>query len=205
MQGTQVVIKEVSDPLIFNQLLYPEYTPETRNWINQSINASTSHLMQQGAMFIQQVQKSYAEMYDASRMRLLKEALERMEKPEDDVGYIHSFFDPVAFREAAQNMQRFIMAQPDIRSDYQKQRLFGYEGSYVDTDPDKIGEAHYDYRRAVNGLEAFVDGRYVTKIYDEELRPNDRELTFAEQIRLHVTWEAGNLMRTLGIDPTRSY
>lgn len=206
MAGTQTVIREINDPLLYDHLLYPELSQRSQAWLQQSVNAPTDHLTQQGLIFVKEIQQTYSDMYDAARLRRLKEALTELQQDRTPLDNIYVMMDPIEFRDATPIMQRFVMANPEIRLDWQKQRLFGYEGSYVDTDPDTIEDDHYDYRRATNGIEMYTekDG-FVTKIFDEDLRPDDIELSFGEQIKLHMTWQAGNLMRSLGIDPTRSY
>ncbi len=88
-------------------------------------------------------------------------------------------------------MQRWIMACPEVRTLYHNQGCEGYTGSYVDVDPGLVGDQHYDYRRAMDGLVVFDDqGDWSATTYFDELRDGDRDLLLDEQIDIQTTWEA---------------
>lgn len=83
-------------------------------------------------------------------------------------------------------MQRYIMAEPMARTMFHQQQLDGYSHSYVDLEPGKVGDDHYDYRRATNGM-LREDGSFT--VWFEELREGERELMFDEQLCIERTWD----------------
>lgn len=105
---------------------------------------------------------------------------------------------------ASPEMQRWIMAEPNVRKAYIRQECDGYSSSYVTTEPKAVGEQHYDYRRVVNGI--YIDqsdGDYAATTYYEELNEGESELDISEQIDIMETWShvAACIRRRLD-DPT---
>jgi len=108
------------------------------------------------------------------------------------------------FQHAKSQMRRWTMANPELRKLYHEQRVEGYQGLYVDIEPDRIGENHYDYRRAKDGLvEVDESGDWHSVTYMDELSEDDRDLTLSEQVNIALTWEMAeyHLARKCG-DPT---
>lgn len=101
-------------------------------------------------------------------------------------------------------MQRWIMAQPDIRQRYHEQRCDGYSDQYVDLHEGKVGEQHYDYRRATNSLVLEdAEGNEFSTTYFEELVEGDRELDLMEQNDIMVSWEQVKIaLKANSEDPT---
>lgn len=88
---------------------------------------------------------------------------------------------------ASLQMQRWLMANPNIRKMYHRQQCDGYSSTYVDVEPSYIGESHYDYRRVMQGIGVEEeDGSTRYDNYLEELKEGDRELIFEEIGRAHV-------------------
>lgn len=95
-------------------------------------------------------------------------------------------------------MQRYIMANPTIRDLYHRQMCDGYSDTYIDMYPTDIGEAHYDYRRVVNGV-VFTESKYGMEVPDDvgwisveyldRLTDGDRELDLGEQTAVMTTWD----------------
>lgn len=109
-----------------------------------------------------------------------------------------------AFQHAKSQMRRWTMANPALREMYHKQRIEGYDGLYVDVEPDRIGADHYDYRRATDGFVQFDDNDdWYSTTYMDELKDGDRDLTLSEQVNISLSWEMAeyHLARKCG-DPT---
>lgn len=101
----------------------------------------------------------------------------------------------IALQEANLTMQRWIMANPQVRELYLGQDICGYSDEYVDLDPGKMGEDHYDYRRVMNGIiRDEPNGDYTITHYYEDLHIGDRELEFYEQEPILHTWSAIDYM-----------
>ncbi len=103
-------------------------------------------------------------------------------------------------------MQRWIMANPEIRSIYLKQRCDGYNETYTNLYGNKIGEEHYDYRRVMNGIGVEQENGDIDFVqYFDELVEGDRELTLLEQTDILNTWNTTNMILSLWEDdPTSS-
>lgn len=93
-------------------------------------------------------------------------------------------------QKASISMQRWVMAEPTVRNMFHQQRLHGYNETYFDTDPGCVGDRHYDYRRAIDGLVIEEDDDFVCNIYADDLREGDSHLNIQEQVRIQVTWES---------------
>lgn len=99
------------------------------------------------------------------------------------------------FQFAQPAMQRWIMAEPTVRQMYHQQRVEGYDGQYCDMEPGSIGHAHYDYRRAMQGMMQFSADdaddetpEWSARTYWDELYDEDRELSIEEKADIQHTW-----------------
>lgn len=101
-------------------------------------------------------------------------------------------------------MINWIMANPVAREMYHRQEIAGYDEYYTDPEPGKVGEDHYYYRRAVNGL--FLedkDGEFVANEWLEDLWDPSDSLDIVDQRSIQATWETlVTALRKRGSDPT---
>ena len=101
-------------------------------------------------------------------------------------------------------MINWIMANPVAREMYHRQEIAGYDEYYTDPEPGKVGEDHYYYRRAVNGL--FLenkDGEFVATEWLEDLWDSSDSLDIVDQRSIQATWETlVTALRKRGSDPT---
>ena len=87
-------------------------------------------------------------------------------------------------------MQRWIMANPEVRQIYNDGNCDGYSETYVDMFPKTIGASHYDYRRVTNGVAVEEGDKFVIKRYDEDLLEGDRELSHEDKMAILSTWNS---------------
>jgi hypothetical protein len=100
-------------------------------------------------------------------------------------------------------MQRWIMAEPTVRELYHDQRCDGFSDTYVDMEPGKVGEEHYDWRRVMSGVVRYDDDTVVAKFYMDDLREGDRELDSWEKISIVGSWEVLKIaVSQMNEDPT---
>lgn len=102
-------------------------------------------------------------------------------------------------------MQRWIMANPEIRQMWQANKIDGYSATYEDAQPGTIGASHYDYRLATSGMttldEETADWQAVT--FTEELVEGDRAPSFLEKCDIAISWASCmHQMHTQQYDPT---
>jgi hypothetical protein len=91
---------------------------------------------------------------------------------------------------ASLTMQRWIMAEPTVRTLFHKQLCDGYSDTYVDMYPGRVGEDHYDYRRVMNGVVVPHEERGGdATTYMEDLIPDDVELDLNDQIDIISSWQ----------------
>lgn len=192
------------DDLAFRALVYgADRSPGTLQFIENSVNSigqMSNTLTEAGNNFFNNSRTLMNQFIGSDAMRLAKAALNKVSNVfvRNDIHYIN---DIAKLQNAPLVMQRFIMAQPDVRLRYHEQRCDGYSGTYVDMEPQRIGENHYDYRRVMNGI--VVGDEDKITYYLDTLFPNDRELDLNEQVDVLKTWEVvARLMKYGDEDPT---
>lgn len=86
-------------------------------------------------------------------------------------------------------MQRWIMAQEEIRTRFVNQSLAGYDDAYVNYHGDAVGEDHYDWRRVKSGVGHLENDEYVKKRYGDLLYTGDEELRPSQKMSIMTTWD----------------
>lgn len=123
---------------------------------------------------------------------------------------VRPLFTLEELRSAQSQMQRYLMADPDIRRSYHRQECDGYSATYVDNAPGMVGIWHQEYRDVTNGyvnMDVAVEPdddpnemvEFVTVHFDEptELNP---ELNLDQQQDIQLSWTAQRLLRKSGYD-----
>lgn len=159
----------------------------TVNWLGQRNESIMSTVTTAAQNFFQQAQTLYSMVSSSDAMMLMRNMKAKAENT--------WAFDIVPIRNVAElqtanpYMQRWIMAQPDLRQRYLNQEVEGYGESYVNHHGDTFGEAHYDYRRVMDGVMTYDDTQYGFKHYMEATPPEERELTLFEKVDILRTWQ----------------
>jgi len=92
-------------------------------------------------------------------------------------------------QEAPPVMQRWIMANPNLRQHYNNGNLSGWDGTYVDFQPGTIGETQYEYRRVMDGvIHRNEDDQLVAVNYHEKLLDGDEILSILNKTDILTTW-----------------
>lgn len=122
---------------------------------------------------------------------------------------IHYVRDLEDCRSAGFAMQRWLMSSPLLREAYLKQRIDGYSDTYTNLHGSDIGESHYDYRRATNGMlrtgkNEAGETEYFVMQYFERLLEGDRELETDEKETIADAVWIAEMMLAAGVDPTDS-
>lgn len=190
----------VADPGVFSYLLFPDQNPANLAYFQNQLGQISDTLNEAGRRFMETSREVYERINSSDLAMKARMALRHVK------GFFHpNQVVPLEKLEdimAAQAMmQRFIMAQPDLRAMYHEQRADGYSDTYVDLEPGKIGAAHYDYRRVTDGIIQFADdGSWSAITYSEELRAGDRDLSFGEQVDVLGTWDIVRMFVKAGKD-----
>jgi hypothetical protein len=84
-------------------------------------------------------------------------------------------------------MQRYLMAQTDVRKMYLNGEVSGYGESYENLHGNGVGAQHYDWRRVMDGIATINDESIQFTQYVEDTR-DDTELTVFEKVDILRTW-----------------
>lgn len=173
----------------FDALAYGEAHPNVTQFVDQQRGALSSMISDAGRGFMDYV-GGIVDRVTQSEIGQRIQALSGKAASIWNLDTVWPMQTVTDFQHAKSKMRRWIMAEPTVRSMYHRQQVAGYGDQYVDLDPDRIGEAHYDYRRVMDGLVRFDDkDDWVSTTYFEDLREGDRDLTLSEQVSVGITWE----------------
>lgn len=168
--------------------------PGTIEFLSKQFNNVSTNLSEAGKRFKEKAKNVFEKAVSSDAMRLARAASRRVRslwgadeiRPLRDIG---------EFQHAKINMQRWVMANPLAREYYHEQRLDGYSDTYMDMEPGKRGESHYDFRRVMNGIVQFMEeegedgeSNWSSVTYFEELHDEDRELEIDEQSTILSSW-----------------
>lgn len=171
-------------------------------WLGQRNESILGTVTQAAQNFFQQAQTMYSMVSSSDAMMLLRNLKAKSENTwAFDIVPIRSL---VAMQTANPYMQRWIMAQPDLRQRYLNQEVEGYGESYVNHHGDAVGEAHYDYRRVMDGVVTHDATSFGYKHYHDLLGEGERELTVFEKVDILRTWNAVSKMLDEGEDDPTS-
>jgi len=206
---TTVNVVHAGDVGAFNALLFPDQSPQTSMYIQNQLNSFSQTLTDIGRQFVEASKAIYDKINDSDAVRMARAAM-RMAKGMFHPNMIIPLETIEDIRGAQPMMQRFIMAEPTLREQYHRQLVDGYSDTYIDVEPKRIKDDHYDYRRVMDGIiveEVDEDGNdsWVAHQYFDELRPGDKHLDLVEQSSILRTWEVMLMGLTAGNDPTDIY
>lgn len=174
----------------FDGLMYGDKHPGTMGFLQSQLGGSFSNtLTDVGKQMYSTLGQMFEQFNGSHAMQLVKSVRRKVVGMfEQDV--IKPLFEIEEIQQATLNMQRWIMAQPQLRQLYHDQRCDGFSTSYVDYQPDSIGVKHYDYRRVMDGLATEdEDGTLVINHYYDEDFPDDAELSLQDKVDVINTWD----------------
>ena len=76
---------------------------------------------------------------------------------------------------------------------YHNQQCDGFAETYLDVEPTRIKDTHYDYQLVMDGMPQYqinMDDPYFTNHYGIDVKDNDRLLTLSEKRDILNTWAA---------------
>jgi len=187
----------------FNALIYPRPHANTMAFFNNQRGSLADIIAPQVQTFYNNVSAHFQRLDDSEALRLARAAMRAVDNIWNYDGVMR--YDNIGqFQNASLEMQRWIMAEPLTRRLFIRGACEGFEGSYVDTEPGRIGDAHIDYRLVTNGVcITNNDGTMSATTWAQDLRPTDRELLWQEQVDVMATWRVQTLiMAAAGDDPT---
>lgn len=158
----------------------------TLNWLQQRNDSVLQTVTGHAREFFHQAQSLYNMVSSSDAMMLLRNLTAKKEVVGSfDISPLHSL---VGLQTANPYMQRWIMAQPDLRSRYLNQEVEGYGESYVNRHGTSVGSGHYDYRRVMDGIVVADEDTFSYTHYYEALPDEERDLTVFEKVDILRTW-----------------
>lgn len=175
----------------FNALVYGEKHPATIQYLQTQLYQPSVQLTAASQQFFADSQDLFERFNSAEALSLAQAAIRKV-KGVFQPNSIRPLWELSELQNAPLVMQRWIMAQPDIRQAYHAQRLDGYADTYVDMHPGACGSAHYDWRRVNEGVLQPVDHPdydWQHTEYFDDLVEGDRHLSLEEKVDILSTWD----------------
>jgi len=158
------------------------------SFLDSASNMIRSAMPQQGLEFIDNWRNSYKTL-DIDGALSLMDNLKRKSDTSWDTLSIQTLDDIQATQTAGPVMQRWIMAQEEIRRRYLGNSLSGYEETYVNYHGDDVGVDHKDWRIVMDGVGQLEEGHYVKHRYGELYVEGDAELRASQKMSIMATWD----------------
>lgn len=193
----------------FDYLVAPEQNPMNQMYIENQFSNISSTLTDIGRRFMETSKALYDKINDSAAIRMAKAAI-RVAKSVFHPNAIIELESLEQLQAAQPIMQRYVMADPTIRRLYHAQQIDGYSDTYKDVEPGKVGHAHYDYRRVMDGMVREVvdaDGEdgWVVNTYAEDLNEGDRHLDLNEKVDIINTQTLARMFIEAGEDCTNVF
>ena len=90
-------------------------------------------------------------------------------------------------------LQRYLMAEPNLRQLYLNQSCEGFAGVYNNVHGNAIGVNHYDYRRVTDGMLMVTESEIEWNDFYELIPDNDKELELYEKADMIRNWNLVNI------------
>lgn len=198
-------VVHAGDAGIFDVLCFPEQSQANMSYFQNQMTRFSETLSDVGRKFMETSVDIYNKIHNSDAARMARAAL-RSAKGIFHPNHIVPLESLEDLQAAQSMMQRYIMAQPDIRAMYHEQRCDGYSDTYVDIEPGKVGKAHYDYRRVMDGIVQEDGDDWCVNTWAEDLHNGDRELLFGEKVDVLNVWDIVSMFVHAGKDdPTSPY
>lgn len=175
------------DNSFFKSAVYGTQDFKALEFLSNQYNNISSFATNASMEFFNAAKNLYDRLSGSTAIRMARQASEVMGTLYQ-ADEIHMLKTLVSLQLAKHTMQRWIMANPVVRQLYHDQKIDGYSNTYIDMHPNDIGESHYDYRRATNGLMVEVEDKLLCTTYPDELM-DEKELTIEEQLDIKISWD----------------
>lgn len=185
----------------FNALLYPDQNPFHTDYFMTQVNTFNDKLNEFGQQFISGAKAIYDRIHDSQALELARRAI-RSAKGLYHTNLILPLLELEHIQAAQPIMQRWNMANPELRALFHQQRCNGYSDTYYDVQPGTIGETHDDYRKVMSGIVVEDDNDFHIDTFIDDIHEGDRELTSSEQFDILRTWEMIRNFIANGNDPS---
>ena len=162
--------------------------PGAMEYFNQRSQELQQSVSGQAAQFFHQARNLYQIISATDATQILRNLQSKAEGLWDH-NTIHLMTNLSQLQTANPIMQRWIMAQPDLRQMYLNNEVDGYADSYVNYHGDTVGRLHYDYRQVVEGMVMPTADGYTVSHFIEERPEEDTPLTLHQKADVLRTWQ----------------
>jgi hypothetical protein len=190
----------------FNAFIYPEKNAGGLQYLKNQFNNFTGVMTNTAQDFIKKSREQFERFNSSAAIEFARNMVKSVIGTVDvSTDRITTLWEVNHFQCASIPMQRWVMANPEVRELYHRQGCEGYSDTYVDMQPKVKGEEHYDYRRVMDGVMRFDDDKgWFAKIYVEDLVDGDRDLTHGEKQDVLQTWSKLEYLIAIGKDDPTS-
>ena len=158
----------------------------TQSWLGERSDALRATISTQASNFFTQAATLYTMVSTSDAVQALRNLTVKAENAwqSNTISYLNTIEQ---IQCAPMVMQRYIMAQPELRQMYLNEEVTGYGEDYSNVHGNGIGDKHYDWRRVMDGVGTFTDEGVQFTNYVEDTR-DDTELTVFEKVDILRTW-----------------
>ena len=171
----------------YRALVFGPQNQSNQNFFDSQVASVVNAGSEFGQAFANRVLEIRETFNNSAAVQLAKAALNRT-RGIFSPNVVKTLTEVPDMQNAKSVMQRWMMANPEVRALYNQQRCDGFSESYVDMQPGKIGENHYDYRRVMDGMVQTTDDGFFIDMYAEQILPEDEDFDFDEQKAVLRTW-----------------
>lgn len=164
---------------------------QTSNWLGERANALRNTISGAASQFFDQAKTMYAMISTNDAIQALRNLTAKTDNVWNS-NVIHSLTTIEQLQTAAPIMQRYIMAQPELRKMYLNGEVEGYADSYENLHGDRTGIRHYDYRRVTDGIVTATEEYAVFNNFYEVIPDGDVELTLYQKVDILRSWNTVN-------------
>jgi hypothetical protein len=194
---------EIDSLDVFDAAVYGTPHQGTVNYVKEQFSRGWENLTDMGRSFFEEKRElvEQATSHDAFRKT---EALARKFRHMWDTDDIKILDNISHLQQAKPAMQRWLMADPVARDLRNRNLIDGYSNTYDDWTPKDIGENHYDFRRATDGIFMEDDeGNGECVSYSESHVNDEDDLSFQQQADISASWATQReILKRRREDPT---
>lgn len=186
-------------------LLYNTNHQSIGNYVMQQLAVLPQHLTAFGSKIIEGAKTTYNYLTNELLNRTIQARVSDSNVYLDN-NQIQAYSSFAELQNASLSNQRYLIANPHLRTIFNNQGCDGYSSTYIDPFKGKIGAEHYDYRRVMDGvLTDDPDHAFKVQFFDEQLEFGDRELLNHERTSILRSWKTIDwLLETSPFDFTNS-
>lgn len=186
----------------FNAMVYGRHHPGTLDYLGQQYDSIASKLTDASRDFVKKSHSAFEWFQSSTMLNFARGVLKKANNQHIEI--IKPLTTIAELQLAKPGMQRWIMANVNVRERWQKQRCDGFTETYEDIHPGDIGSAHYDWRRVMDSVVQADDEDWCVHQYnDTPLYENEHSLALSEKADILHTWACLDAFMALGEkDPT---